>query len=70
MEEFNYNKDTDNTEQGYIEAVETTYRVITGRMDLSSLGYTKKGIYLMYDPHDVQEEELLEILQEMICHFE
>ena len=39
-------------------------------MDLSSLGYTKKGIYLMYDPHDVQEEELLEILQEMICHFE
>ena len=70
MEEFNYNKDTDNTEQGYIEAVETTYRVITGRMDLSSLVYTKKGIYLMYDPHDVQEEELLEILQEMICHFE
>ena len=66
MERIMYKGDED---KGFNEAFETTYLVVTGKIKLESLGKGGREIFMLYDPIDVDEKELREVLEDMILYF-
>jgi len=66
MERTMYKGDED---KGFDEAFETTYLVVTGKIKLENLGKEGREIFMLYDPIDVDEKELREVLEDMILYF-
>ncbi len=56
-------------DKGFDEAFETTYLVVTGKIKLENLGKEGREIFMLYDPIDVDEKELREVLEDMILYF-
>jgi len=65
MEQFSENNES---EQGLDIAFETTYKIVTGKVKISSLNILK-DVYMLYDPTSLEEQELIDILLDMIDYF-
>ena len=65
MEQFN---DDTSKEPGYDIAFETTYKIVTGKVKISSLNVLK-DVYMLYDPTNLDTDELTFILLDMIDYF-
>tara|TARA_R100000152_G_C6761029_1_gene185110 strand:+ start:222 stop:1163 length:942 start_codon:yes stop_codon:yes gene_type:complete len=65
MEQFNENTEK---EPGLDIAFETTYKIVTGKVKISSLNILK-DVYMLYDPTNLEVEELIEILLDMIDYY-
>ena len=65
MEQFNENSEK---EPGLDIAFETTYKIITGKVKISSLNILK-DVYMLYDPTHLEIEELIDILLDMIDYY-
>jgi hypothetical protein len=65
MEQFNENTEK---EPGLDIAFETTYKIVTGKVKISSLSILK-DVYMLYDPTHLDTEELTFIILDMIDYF-
>jgi|MDSZ01.2.fsa_nt_gb hypothetical protein len=66
MEQFN-DKIFDN-DDSFELAVETTYKIVTGKLDIDEF-QTNGRLYMLYDPVDVTEKELKTVLQDIIEYY-
>ena len=65
MEQFSENNEK---EPGLDIAFETTYKIITGKVKISSLNILK-DVYMLYDPTHLEIEELIDVLLDMIDYY-
>ena len=73
MEEYNKEKmeqfgENNEKEPGLDIAFETTYKIVTGKVKISSLNILK-DVYMLYDPTNLEIDELINILLDMIDYY-
>ncbi len=50
-------------------AIETTYMLVTGKITLENIHNQGQGIFMMYDPTNLKEKELKDILEDIIIYY-
>ena len=54
---------------GMEQAFETTYKIVTGQIRLAEIKDRGQGIFMLYDPCDLNEEGLEDVLNNIIDYF-
>ncbi len=56
-------------DESFGQAIETTYMIVTGQLTLENIQDKGRGIFMMYDPTNLKEKELKDILEDIIEYY-